>query len=46
VKADAKSVMGVLMLVAGKGSRLTVRSRGADAEAALGAICALFERSS
>ena len=39
---NGKSIMGVLMLVAAKGSMITVRSRGADAEAAMTALEALI----
>jgi len=38
---NAKSIMGVMMLAAGKGAALTVEADGADAEAALAAIRAL-----
>jgi phosphocarrier protein len=41
-KANAKSVMGVLLLACGKGSRLDVRATGEDAEAAVAAIGALI----
>ncbi|MFO0681181.1 MAG: HPr family phosphocarrier protein [Sandaracinus sp.] len=41
-KANAKSVMGVLLLACGMGSRLIVRAEGEDAEAAVGAIGALI----
>jgi len=37
-KANAKSVMGVLLLACGKGSHLSVRATGEDAEAAVRAI--------
>lgn len=40
---NAKSIMGVLMLAAGKGSVLTAYTEGPDAEAAMAAIVALFE---
>ena len=39
---NGKSIMGVLMLVAAKGSMITVRSRGEDAEAAMSALGALI----
>jgi phosphocarrier protein len=39
---NGKSIMGVLMLVAAKGSMITVRSRGEDAEAAMTALEALI----
>jgi phosphocarrier protein len=35
---NGKSIMGVLMLVASKGSRITVRASGEDAEGALAAL--------
>ena len=37
-RVNAKSIMGVMMLAAGKGSSLTVEAVGADAEAAVAAI--------
>ena len=40
-RVNAKSIMGVMMLAAGKGSRITVATEGADADAALAAILAL-----
>jgi phosphocarrier protein HPr len=49
VKKDArevsgKSIMGVMMLAAAKGSRLTFRAEGPDAQQALDAIEALIGR--
>ena len=41
--ADAKSIMGVLLLCGQRGAKLTIRTRGADAEEALGALCALVK---
>jgi phosphocarrier protein HPr len=41
-KANAKSVMGVLLLACGMGSRLIVRATGEDAEAAVAAIGTLI----
>jgi len=41
-RVNAKSIMGVMMLAAGKGSRITVQTEGADADAALAAILALI----
>ncbi len=41
-KANAKSVMGVLLLACGMGSRLIVRAEGEDAEAAVAAIGTLI----
>ena len=40
-RVNAKSIMGVMMLAAGKGSRITVETDGADGDAALAAILAL-----
>lgn len=37
-RVNAKSIMGVMMLAAGRGAALTVEAEGADAEAALAAI--------
>lgn len=37
-KVNGKSIMGVLMLVAAKGTMITVRSEGADAQEAMAAI--------
>ena len=41
-RVNAKSIMGVMMLAAGKGATITVEAEGADAEAALAAIRALL----
>ena len=38
---NGKSIMGVLMLVASKGSRITVRAAGEDAQVALEALARL-----
>ena len=40
-RVNAKSIMGVMMLAAGKGSRIGVETEGEDAEAALAAILQL-----
>ncbi|MBN8552122.1 MAG: HPr family phosphocarrier protein [Caulobacterales bacterium] len=40
---DARSIMGLLMLGAGKGSDLTITADGPDAEAALAAVVGLVE---
>jgi phosphocarrier protein HPr len=37
-RVNAKSIMGVMMLAAGKGSSITIEAEGEDAEAALAAI--------
>jgi phosphocarrier protein len=39
--ADAKSIMGVLLLCGQQGAEITIQARGADAEAALAALCGL-----
>lgn len=39
--ADAKSIMGVLLLCGGQGQQITFRVTGPDARAALSALCAL-----
>lgn len=41
-RVNAKSIMGVMMLAAGKGASLTVEAVGEDAQAAIDAIRALF----
>ena len=41
-RVNAKSIMGVMMLAAGKGACVTVEADGADADAALAAIRALI----
>ena len=40
--ADAKSIMGVMMLAAGKGTAVTVHTEGDDAVAALEAVAELI----
>jgi len=37
-RVNAKSIMGVMMLAAGKGSSVTIETLGEDAEAALAAL--------
>ena len=41
-RVNAKSIMGVMMLAAGKGSAVLVEAEGADADAALAAIVQLI----
>ena len=41
-RVNAKSIMGVMMLAAGKGSTVTVEAEGADAQQALDAILQLI----
>jgi phosphocarrier protein len=38
---NAKSIMGVMMLAAGKGSKVTLETSGPDEEEAMTALCAL-----
>ncbi len=42
-EVNGKSIMGVMMLAAGKGTRLKLRAEGEDAEQALDAIGQLIE---
>jgi len=42
-RVNAKSIMGVMMLAAGKGSVVFVETDGADADAALGAVLNLIQ---
>jgi phosphocarrier protein HPr len=42
-RINAKSIMGVMMLAAGKGSTVTIEAIGADDTAALAAIVALID---
>jgi phosphocarrier protein len=41
-RVNAKSIMGVMMLAAGKGSRVTVEAQGEDAEEALRSVLTLI----
>ena len=41
-RVNAKSIMGVMMLAAGKGSRITVETEGDEAQAALQALLSLI----
>lgn len=43
-EVSGKSIMGVMMLAAAKGSELTLKAEGKDAEAALDALDALIAR--
>ena len=42
-EVNGKSIMGVLMLVASKGSVITIRARGGNADAAVEALAQLVE---
>jgi len=39
--ADAKSIMGVLLLCGQQGAQITIRALGSDANAAIAALCEL-----
>jgi len=41
---DGKSIMGLLLLAAPRGSEIVVSADGADEDQALAALCALVER--
>ncbi|MFZ2855227.1 MAG: HPr family phosphocarrier protein [Rhodocyclaceae bacterium] len=41
-RINAKSIMGVMMLAAGKGSQVSIETEGEDEQAALDAILALI----
>src|SRR5918911_4295642 len=43
-KVNGKSIMGLMMLAAGPGSKLTVHAQGHDASQALAELEALFKR--
>ena len=42
-RVNTKSIMGVMMLAAGKGSVVLIETDGSDAEDALGAVLCLIE---
>jgi phosphocarrier protein HPr len=42
-RVNAKSIMGVMMLAAGKGSRVVIEAEGDDAQDAMRAILALID---
>jgi len=44
LEVNGKSIMGVLMLAAERGSHLVIRAEGTDAEAALGALVELVDQ--
>lgn len=41
-EVDAKSILGILLLAAAQGTRLTLRTDGADEEEALAAVAGLI----
>jgi len=43
-KINGKSIMGLMMLAAGPGSKVTVHAKGADAPAAMAELEALVQR--
>jgi phosphocarrier protein len=43
-EVNAKSIMGVMMLAAGVGTTITLRTEGVDEETAMAELIALFER--
>lgn len=43
IAVNCKSIMGIMMLAACKGTQLTLRAEGADAEDAIEAIAALVD---
>ena len=43
-EVNAKSIMGVMLLAAGNGSTVVMRTDGEDESAAMDAIAALFDR--
>ena len=43
-EVDARSIMGLMMLAAGIGSRVEITAEGPEAEQALDALCELIDR--
>lgn len=43
-EVDARSIMGLMMLAAGIGSRVEITAEGAEAQEALDALCELIAR--
>ena len=43
-EVDGKSIMGLLLLAASRGSEIIITADGLDEEAAVTALCALIER--
>mgnify|MGYP002622947601 CR=1 FL=1 len=43
VTVDGRSIMGLLLLVAGRGTTIRLRAKGRDAEAALDALAGLVD---
>ena len=41
---DGKSILGLLLLAAARGSELTITAEGADEDEAVGALCRLVEQ--
>jgi len=43
IEVNGKSIMGIMMLAAAKGSALSIRTEGSDEQDALEAICQLID---
>ena len=43
-EVNGKSIMGLMMLAAGQGSKLVISAKGRDAEAAVNELVSLFQR--
>lgn len=43
-RVNGKSIMGLLMLAAGQGTKITIEARGADSETAIKKLSALVHR--
>lgn len=43
IEVNGKSIMGIMMLAAARGTLLSIRTEGSDAEEALDALCRLVE---
>jgi phosphocarrier protein HPr len=43
-EVNGKSILGVMMLAAGKGTAISLRAEGSDADEAVAAVAELFER--
>ncbi|MBI4655617.1 MAG: HPr family phosphocarrier protein [Elusimicrobia bacterium] len=44
MEVNAKSIMGILSLAAGKGTRIIIEARGKDEKEAVSAIAEIFEK--
>ncbi len=43
IEVNARSILGLMMLVAGQGTEITIKAEGEDAEAAVDALARLVE---